>query len=127
MAVDVFQSSNDVARGFGIAYWNTLGIVFPFIEDYGLNAVAYLGIFLASCFILMNGKPARVRLIDTAIVGATIILFFEIGILTFQPEFDYVEVVQAQWGTPLQWFSNVDLFGLSMCALPVLVLVRRHE
>ncbi|MDA4123707.1 MAG: hypothetical protein OK456_11060 [Thaumarchaeota archaeon] len=84
----------------------------------------FLVLTVASFFCLRVRLGIRNALLDSAAVLLGSLLLYEFGLVLLCSNFDYVRVTALQIGTPVQWFSNVDLLYLSALGLAGLVLAR---
>lgn len=84
----------------------------------------FLVLTVVSFFCLRVRLGIRGALLDSAAVLLGCLLLYEFGLVLLCSNFDYARVTALQIGTPLLWFSNVDLLYLSALGLAGLVLAR---
>jgi hypothetical protein len=84
----------------------------------------FLVLTVVSFFCLRVRLGMRSALLDSVAVLLGCLLLYEFGLVLLCSNFDYARVTALQIGTPLLWFSNVDLLYLSALGLAGLVLAR---
>jgi hypothetical protein len=109
-----------VDQMFGVAYLHSLNPLFPYSGwDFGLIACIYLSLFLL-CFAFLNrGLGFFKSLRSTVALGSCFMLLTEVGIYATQPIFLNVHVIQAQAGSFLSGFTNLDLMTVSSLLLTI--------
>ena len=128
--IDFNWGTNVITNSFAIIYWMTLRWMIPFPVDYwGLGAVVYFTFFLFSFAVLNRKEPFKENLIQTVRLASVILVFFEIGVCYFVPDFFYKWVINAVRDTPLSTFTNADLLaaaiGLAVASQLSLIRTKR--
>jgi hypothetical protein len=127
---DYNWGTNFLTNSFALIYAQTLERLTPFAPGAsGIAAFGYFGLFLSSFALLNRSKPARVNLLETARLGALVVILFEVALYYFVPYFMDKWVMQVLYGTPLQDFTNLDLAvaGIVLFAVPQAYLRRIHK
>ena len=117
MSPDVFVDS-PLPFTLYLTYYYTLRSLVPVIGGaYGVDAGIYFALLLISFGILRRKQGTRESLLQTAWLGALVVLVFEVSLYLVAPQWRDVFVIYAQIGTPLQWFTNDDLLVASALSL----------
>jgi hypothetical protein len=113
--IDYNWGTNFLTNSFSLIYSMTLGWLIPFPVGYwGVGAVIYFSLFLFSYAFLNRKAPFVTNFLQTIGLASAVLLLFEIGLYLFVPEFMDTWVIAASAGTPLQYFTNTDLFVLAL-------------
>lgn len=94
---------------------------------FGRNALISLLMLLGSFFVLNRRVGWKKDVTHTVAVGLTATLAFEILLMVYQPFYLSWYVINPQAGTPLAWFTNLDLLIVSALGLPVVILLSLLE
>lgn len=117
---DFNWGNNPVVASIAFAYWLTLRRMIPFPLNYwGVGALAYFALFLVSFGILNRTTSFCENILETARLASVVLILFEMGVLTFVPNFMNNWVLAAFAGTFLAWFTNWDLLGTGILVLLV--------
>ena len=110
--IDYNWGTNLVANSIAVTYWMTLRWMIPFPLNYwGLGAVVYFALFLSSFAVLNRRERLRQNLLETIRMGSIILIFFELGVFYFVPDFIDKWVIQAVRDSWLGYFTNADLLA----------------
>lgn len=95
----------------------------------GVGEIAkWFGILLAlaivSFFMIRSRLGVRRALWDSSLMLLAILLFYEVGLALLCWNYDYEQVTGLQIGTPMRWFTNVDLLLVSGLGVSGLLLFR---
>ena len=84
----------------------------------------FLVLTVVSFFSLRVRLGVRNALFDSAVVLLGCLLLYEFGLVLLCSNYDNAWVTALQIGTPIQWFSNMDLLYLSASGVAVLTASR---
>jgi hypothetical protein len=119
-----------LTNAFAAVYTATLGRIIP-AEDLGPKAALYFVLLLLSFLMLNRRQLLKENLLETLRLGSAIIVLFEVGVFAYVPYFIYKWVIQDLYGTPLQYFTNLDLLlvaaGLLVASQFFLLRTRRQR
>ena len=127
-----FPGLSWVDQAFGFAYLHSLNLLVGYSNwGFGLSACVYLSILLLSFLFLNRRRGLKLNLRDTLGLGSGSMLLTEVGITLTQPQFLNIHVINAQQGTILASFSNLDLIAASstglICAVAVSILMGKSK
>lgn len=118
--LDYNWGTNFITNSFAIVYSLTIRQLIPFpVGHFGVGAAVYLGLFLISFLILNKRMPLRENVLQTLSLASAVIVLFEMGLYYFVPYFMNLWVIQGFYGTPLRYFTNVDLLATAISVLIV--------
>ena len=108
--LDYNWGNNLLTDSFAFAYSVTLGRFIPFpIGYYGVGALGYFLLVLASFYALNRRESPRRNSLETLSLAGGILVAFELGLWYFVPYFMDKWIIDAVRNTPLQVFTNWDL------------------
>jgi len=117
MMID-YNWGSGITNAFALVYIRTLGRAIP-AEDLGSKAGLFFALTLLSFLILNKRQPLKENVLETLRLGSVIICLFELGLAFYVPYFMDTWVIQDFYGTPLQFFTNVDLLVAALGSLIV--------
>ena len=102
-----------LTNAFALVYVATLGRILP-AEDLGAKAILYFGLLTLSFLGLNRRQALKENLFEALRMDSAIVALFEVGVFASTPYFIDKWVIQDFYGTPLQYFTNVDLFVVAV-------------
>ena len=100
----------------GVFWWIPEGVWG--LGDPGLVAGGFFLLSVGAAFLLTRAERRTIwrRLAMTLLFGSLMVAAFEACLLATGPSYYWrIQVINAQLGTPLKWFSNADFLWTSLC------------
>jgi len=86
----------------------------------------FLSTTVASFFLIRLRAGTKRAVLESSFVLLLCLFLYELGLTVFCSGYEFVWVTALQVGTPIQWFSNADLLGVSGSGIAFLALVGRR-